>query len=62
MSDIKKALEFIDNYKWSSYKDHISEKRREFKILDLSVFPNYFSTIKDFNKEILAWLKYKNED
>lgn len=62
IKDIKRALKFIDNYKWSSYKDHIGKKRIRFKILDLSVFPNYFSTIKDFNKEILTWLKYKNED
>ena len=61
IKDIKKAIEFINSYKWSSYKDHISEKRREFKILDLDNFPKYFSNMKDFNKEIFTWLKHKEE-
>ncbi|MEK9181647.1 MAG: transposase [Patescibacteria group bacterium] len=62
IKNVKKTLEFIDSYKWSSYKDHISDERREFKILDLDVFPKYFTNIKDFNQEILIWLKYKDED
>ena len=61
IKDIKKAIEFINSYKWSSYKDHISENRREFKILDLDNFPKYFSNMKDFNKEIFTWLKHKEE-
>jgi REP element-mobilizing transposase RayT len=61
INDVKRALEFIYKYKWSSYKDHIGELRKEFKILDLGNFPKYFFGIKDFNKEILTWLKYKNE-
>jgi len=56
--NIKKTLDFLKKYKWSSYHDHIDKNRREYKILDLDKFPKYFKDIKDFNKEILTWLKY----
>jgi len=61
IKDTKKALEFINKYRWSSYIDHQNQNRREFFILDLDNFPKYFSNIKDFNKEILTWLEYKDE-
>jgi putative transposase len=61
IKDINKSLEFLNNYKWSSYLDHQNNNRAEFKILDLDNFPKYFFDIKDFNKEILCWLKYKDE-
>ena len=61
IKDIKKALEFLQTYKWSSYLDHKGIKRSENKILDLDNFPKYFFDIKDFDKEILMWLKYKDE-
>ncbi|OGI72045.1 hypothetical protein A3J61_01555 [Candidatus Nomurabacteria bacterium RIFCSPHIGHO2_02_FULL_38_15] len=59
INDVEKALDFISKYKWSSYKDYHINERRYAKILDLEVFPKYFSNIKDFDKEILIWLKYK---
>jgi REP element-mobilizing transposase RayT len=61
ISDIQKSLEFLYNYKWSSYYDYMNTKRKENKILDLNDFPKYFNNIKDFNKEILEWLKFKDE-
>ena len=62
IKDIKKSLEFLSKYKCSSYLDYIDNDRVNYKILDLDRFPKYFSNIKDFNKEILTWLKYKDKE
>jgi len=59
IKDIKKSLDFLNKYKWSSYLDFQNNDREENKILDLKNFPKYFFNIKDFNREILSWLKYK---
>ncbi len=61
IKNIKEAVEFLRKYEWGSYKDYIDNNRNEIKILDVLVFPKYFSNIEDFNKEILTWLKYKDE-
>jgi putative transposase len=60
IKDFKKTLRFLQNYKWSSYLDHKSYTRKESSILDLENFPQYFSNIEDFDKEIMTWLKYKD--
>jgi putative transposase len=62
IKDIKKSLEFLNKYKWGSYLDYIYDERVYFKILNFNDFPKYFNSIKDFNKEILTWLKYKNKE
>lgn len=61
IKDIQQSLEFLNRYKWSSYLDHKGISRSENKILNLENFPNYFSDIKSFDKEILEWLKYQDE-
>jgi len=55
-----KTNEFLKNYKYSSFKDYLNENREELAILNKKAFPNYFSTTKDFIKEILEWINYKN--
>ena len=60
IKDIKKSLDFLLQYKWSSYHDHRGISRKENKILDLENFPEYFSTIKNFDSEILSWLNFHN--
>jgi putative transposase len=62
IEDIKKSLEFLSKYRWSSYLDYKEIIRKENKILNLEDFPKYFNGIKDFDEEILEWLKYKVED
>jgi putative transposase len=59
IKDTNCALEFLNDYKWSSYQDHRGFLRKENKILDLKNFPEYFSDIKDFDLEIFSWLRYK---
>lgn len=61
IKDTKNILEFLCKYKWSSYLDYKGVIRKENKILSLDDFPDYFNKTKDFDKEILEWLKYKEE-
>jgi putative transposase len=61
IQNIQKSLEYLDKYKWSSYFDYKGIIRPENKILNLEDFPEYFSNIKDFDREILEWLKYQKE-
>ncbi len=57
--DIGRTLDFLEKYKWGSYLDYKNIERSHFKILDLDSFPKYFSNIRYFDKEIISWLKYK---
>lgn len=57
IKDIGVSINFLKQYKWSSYLDHLDVKRKENIILNREHFPVYFSDISDFNKEILDWLK-----
>ncbi len=61
INDTQKALEFLIDYKWSSYLDHRGITRLENNILNIKDFPDYFSNIKGFNKEILEWLSFKDK-
>jgi putative transposase len=58
----KKALEFLNKYKWSSYPDHKGARRPENKIIDLEDFPEYFTTPKNLEKQMLEWLEYNEND
>lgn len=58
IKNIKKSLKFLENYKWSSYLDYKNIVRPENKILDRKHFLDYFQNIKDFDSEILEWLKF----
>lgn len=59
--DVVGAFRFISKYEWCSYIDCVSEKIRPFSaILDKNAFPDYFSSKKIGEKEILDWLKYKD--
>jgi REP element-mobilizing transposase RayT len=61
IKDIESSLEFLSKYKLSSYLDYKKVERKENKILNLEDFLDYFKNIKDFDNEILEWLKYKEE-
>ncbi len=61
IQDIKKALEFLDTYRWGSYLDYKGLKRQENKIISQEDFPDYFSDKKVFEEEIFDWLNYNNE-
>ncbi len=61
IQDIKKALEFLNTYRWSSYIDYKGIVRPENKIISPEDFPDYFSDIKVFEEEIFDWLNYGNK-
>jgi len=48
----KPSYFIFDKYSWSSYPDYLLGNRIENKILDRKNFLNYFSSKKDFQKEI----------
>jgi putative transposase len=59
IKDKEKALEFLKNYKWSSYLDYKGINRKESKILERENFINYFPDNFSFDKEIFEWLNFK---
>jgi putative transposase len=62
IKDTKTVQSYLLKYEYSSYLDYIGEKRIMSKILEKSVFPDYFPSAKLFMVEILEWLNYnKNE-
>ena len=51
----KKFLEFLKNYKYSSFQDFLEIKRPENKLLVLEEFPEYFPSARSFLREIQSW-------
>jgi len=58
IADKKKAIDFLKNYKYSSYLDYLEIKRLENQILDVGAFPSYFQNKDKFESEIFEWLSY----
>jgi putative transposase len=56
----KEAINFLNQYHYSSYLDFLGEKRVQNKILNIKAFPNYFSNKESFLDEIFEWLSYKS--
>lgn len=55
------AKRYLAGYKYSSYLDYLGIKRREEKILNRKVFPEYFKEFKEFEDFIKEWLFFKEE-
>jgi len=62
IKDVKKTLDFLNKYKWSSYLDYNGVKRCENKIISRRDFPDYFSNPESFGEEILDWLNYEDDN
>jgi putative transposase len=61
IKNTKKTLDFLNTYKYSSYLDYVSEnKRPQNFLLNRKVFPGYFPNSKEFQNEILDWIKYNH--
>lgn len=59
LSNKNETLNFLDEYKWSSYHEYNHKlKRKESVILFKENFPDYFSELGIFQKEIFEWLTY----
>jgi putative transposase len=57
-----KAKKFLEEYKYSSYKDYTREGREEECILNKESFPEYFSTVDDFETMIEEWVNFDSEE
>lgn len=60
ITDIKKAKIFLSSYNYSSYKDYLSEKRKEGTIINKESFPDYFSNSTKFSEMISEWMGFSN--
>lgn len=56
----KEILEFLENYKYSSYLDFLGIVRNQNLILNIKDFPNYFPDKNYFNKEIMEWITFND--
>lgn len=55
---IKKAIDFLENYTWSSYRDYFGNKSNFYPIINEKLFYELFDTDpKDYQKEITELLK-----
>ena len=61
IKNIEKIKEYLLKYKYSSYIDFVEKNRNESKILNISVFPNYFPSSKSTKEEITEWLKQEKK-
>jgi len=55
--NMRKVIEHLESYKFSSLPDHLDIRRKENKILNLSYFPKYFETVEEVWDELGDWLE-----
>ena len=56
ISNYKKAMEFLENYRWSSFLDYIG--RKNFPSVTQREFPNeFFEGPQNYKKDTIKWLK-----
>ena len=56
----EKAIEFLENYKWSSYLDYIGKKNFP-SVTDREFLLKIMGGEKDCKKFVESWIKYKGE-
>ena len=54
-------MKFIEEYQYTSYRDHLGENRKQTKIINQEAFPDYFEGQGDFEKMLDFWLNYQVE-
>jgi len=55
----REAVEYLNNYQYSSFLDFLEIKRNQNKILNIETFPKYFPNKKTFMDEIFDWLTFR---
>lgn len=55
-----KTKEYLDSYIYSSYLDYLGADRKEGKILNKQVFPEYFLEMNDFESCVDEWLSFNS--
>ena len=61
VTDHKKALDFLNSYKYSSFYDYSGNEREEKVIISTKVFPEYFETLNDFKDMIKEWINFDSD-
>jgi len=61
VSDVEKIKKYLEEYPYSSYHEFMGKKRFETKILNQSVFPEYFETKVLFESCLDDWITYSQE-
>ncbi len=59
IKNIKKGIEFLNNYPWSSYLSYI--KNQTNPILNSDAFPQYFDNAKEIEILTNEWFKYQTK-
>lgn len=54
------VIDFLKEYRYSSYLDYLGFNRDEGLLLNRGAFPNYFQTKDKLEKEIFEWLSYND--
>ena len=60
IEDFKKAVDFIENYKWSSYLDYLGKSNFP-SITNREFFKKVIGDAKECREFVNDWLKYKRE-
>jgi len=62
IKSLESAFEYLNTYQYSRFLDYAENNRKGKSILKIIDFPNYFPSKKSLKKEIIDWLKYKEEN
>lgn len=60
IKDYLKAVEFLENYRWSSYLDYVGKNNFP-SVIDRDFFSNLLGGKEECKKFITEWIKYKQE-
>lgn len=56
------ALQFLKQYRYSSFSDYLGQSRTEGTILERKTFPAYFAKTADFSEFIKDWMEYEETE
>ena len=59
MVNVKKAQQFLETYKWSSYKDYIGKKNFS-DVIDKKFLSEFFENPEHYKTDMFEWLKDGN--
>jgi putative transposase len=54
------AERYLSLFIYSSYQDFLGIKRAQNNILAGDALPKYFTSVRDFNREVMDWLSYRD--
>jgi len=58
VQDLKKAINFIEKYPWSSYRDYLGIDNLNHLIIK-DFFNNLFGSVDNIKEEVESWIQYK---